>query len=263
MIKSVTIKKDKDSVIYDCWGARTFKFTDGVNIIFGQNGCGKSVLMDTIARYLSIADGRGWTTFLTPHDVAGWNFDKKIKDYLGVIESNKKHGFIKMDWDGVPAYKSEVQRDEMQMLTNLMQGGAREELSLSEAIALKTSNGSSGEKVNHFLSRLLKMQTPDIAKFYGRGNDTWKFYGEMLPEYIKNLPRDGKPTLLMDEPDKSLDFATQRIFWEKFVDELSKKYQVIIVTHSVFALARIGDNIIDKDNYFQKSREFVKKAFKI
>ena len=46
MIKSITIQKNKDSLLHKCWGDKTFEFTDGINILFGPNGCGKSVFFN-------------------------------------------------------------------------------------------------------------------------------------------------------------------------------------------------------------------------
>ena len=172
-------------------------------------------------------------------------------------------GKIKIDWDGVASYKSETSRDSGSMLSNLMQGGEPEEIDLREAMNLKFNAISSGQNVAYFINKLQALQVPDISKRgYTNGNDVWQNYGKLLSDYVKPLPRNGKPTLLMDEPDKSLDYKSQNVFWDKIVDILSQKWQMIIVTHSVFALARTKDNIIDQDDYFSISNKLINKVFR-
>jgi len=61
------------------------------------------------------------------------------------------------------------------------------------------------------------------------------------------LPRDVRPTLLLDEVDNHIGVAAQSIFWEEIVSTLCKKYQLIVSTHSVFPLLLQRDNALRRD----------------
>lgn len=52
MIKSVQIK---DGLLNELLGKRKIKFTDGINILWGKNGVGKTTLVNAMASYCSVA----------------------------------------------------------------------------------------------------------------------------------------------------------------------------------------------------------------
>ena len=75
-----------------------------------------------------------------------------------------------------------------------------------------------------------------------------------LIDYIENrfltykLKRDDRPTLLLDEVDNHIGFAGQAILWGEIFPKLSKKYQLIISTHSIFPILLNRSNSIKPDN---------------
>ena len=75
-----------------------------------------------------------------------------------------------------------------------------------------------------------------------------------LIDYIENrfitykLKPDDRPTLLLDEVDNHIGFAGQSILWGEIVSYLSKKYQLIISTHSIFPILLKRDRSARKDN---------------
>lgn len=75
-----------------------------------------------------------------------------------------------------------------------------------------------------------------------------------LIDYIENrfltykLRRDDRPTLLLDEVDNHIGFAGQSILWDELFGRLSKKYQLIISSHSVFPILLRRDNLLRQDN---------------
>lgn len=62
------------------------------------------------------------------------------------------------------------------------------------------------------------------------------------------LRRNERPTLLLDEVDNHVGFAGQSILWGDLFGRLSKKYQLIISTHSIFPILLKRDNPIRRDN---------------
>jgi len=75
-----------------------------------------------------------------------------------------------------------------------------------------------------------------------------------LVDYIENrfltykLQRDDRPTLLLDEVDNHIGFAGQAILWGEIFPKLSKKFQLIISTHSIFPILLRRENSIKPDN---------------
>jgi hypothetical protein len=56
------------------------------------------------------------------------------------------------------------------------------------------------------------------------------------------------PTLLLDEVDNHIGIAAQSIFWKEIVALLSKKYQLIIATHSIFPILLQRNSNVRQDN---------------
>ncbi len=65
------------------------------------------------------------------------------------------------------------------------------------------------------------------------------------------LRRDDRPTLLLDEADNHVGFAGQAILWKNIIPKLSKKYQLIISTHSILPLLLRRDNLLREDRIFE------------
>ncbi|MFW5768711.1 MAG: AAA family ATPase [Spirochaetota bacterium] len=75
-----------------------------------------------------------------------------------------------------------------------------------------------------------------------------------LIDYIESrfltykLRRDERPTLLLDEVDNHIGFAGQSILWGEVFGRLSKKYQLVVSTHSIFSILLKRDNLLRQDN---------------
>ena len=75
-----------------------------------------------------------------------------------------------------------------------------------------------------------------------------------LIDYIEDrfltyrLRRDDRPTLLLDEVDNHIGIPAQAILWGDLIAKLSKKYQLIISTHSIFPVFLKRDNDLRRDN---------------
>jgi len=94
-----------------------------------------------------------------------------------------------------------------------------------------------------------------------------KYYGEQngydcdFVTYIKRRKEVwkgvcNKPTLILDEIDSQLDMTSQIRFHEEILPKLLKDFQVILVSHSIFATKH--DNIIDLDGTLDFVREKAK-----
>jgi hypothetical protein len=64
----------------------------------------------------------------------------------------------------------------------------------------------------------------------------------------RRLRLNERPTLLLDEVDNHVGFAGQSILWGDLFGRLSKKYQLIISTHSVFPILLRRNSGLRQDN---------------
>ena len=62
------------------------------------------------------------------------------------------------------------------------------------------------------------------------------------------LRRDERPTLLLDEVDNHIGFPGQSVLWGDIFGRLSKKYQLIVSTHSIFPILLKRDSSLRRDN---------------
>ena len=83
-----------------------------------------------------------------------------------------------------------------------------------------------------------------------------------LVDYIESrfLPytfrRDVRPTLLLDEVDNHIGFVGQSVLWEEVFGRLSKKYQLVIATHSIFPILLRRDNLLRLDNIIVLAEQY-------
>ncbi len=66
-----------------------------------------------------------------------------------------------------------------------------------------------------------------------------------------------RPTLILDEVDNHVGLAAQSILWGDLVGKLSKKYQLIISTHSIFPVLLKRDNDRRRDTLIELAPEYV------
>ena len=250
MITSITIT-DKKSVIGKCWGIGTINFTDGVNVIYGPNGIGKSVLLEQLAYYSFVSD-KGWSKGITPRTnhysmggISSWKFD--LKEY---IEQKNKLGKCNIDWDGVATFKTDgALTDAGRIVAEIMCGcDNKQDLPFDKLKFMEVNNLSNGQRSMLYVDNLMNLNVPDLT-IPVDPNSYFKDYGVLLSNYVSTLPRNGKPTLLIDELDNFLDFDNLFWFWKEAIPKLVQKYQIIIVTHNPFFLNADTTNIIGQQYY--------------
>lgn len=116
-------------------------------------------------------------------------------------------------------------------------------------MAFKTQN-SAGEKCIRLLNKLYDLHD-EYDEPLKNVNDLWKGADDLFRDWISSYPKGGKPTLLIDELDSHLDLDNQKTYWD-YISCLTKKWQVIVVSHSVFAFKIDGNHIPLNKEYFEK-----------
>jgi len=261
MIKSITLHKGRKSFTHKLYKHSkkdvTFNFTDGVNVITGRNGAGKSVLLTMLRFRCGIEKDSTYARMIHPMDLSKNFFDDEyytIPEYCDKQLKNRELPNVSIDWDGsIVHYLTPEFFNPKEIWTRLDSPlpKGRELFSGIDALIGMTTKNSTGEKSINLLMRINGLHT-DYDPPLKNANDVWTYADKIYQDWVKSLPKDGKPTLLIDELDHHLDIDNQKTYWD-FINFLAKKWQVIVVSHSAFAFMRTDVNHIPLDKKYLKS----------
>lgn len=275
MLTKVTIKDNTNtplSYIPDIWdNGASWEFKPGVNIIVGENGCGKTTLLNLIVMFGLCKDSM--VTKLpdlnTPYEVLKLqHFFNEGNPLAEKEDATLRDGcIVNMDYQGVvfrylPAAE---QKDGMEDIEAL-------------SLRIERSCSSTGESMTDALGVLIKrMNTEkkvnfpiaDIKKYADSANDVWSKRLNMLLDYYKKnrIPvtqEDFEFTVLMDEPDRNLD-----------IDHIKQLYnilsyhrpmtQIVAVVHNpvlIYKLAQVKEiHFLEMTpGYIESVKKFVRWA---
>jgi ABC-type lipoprotein export system ATPase subunit len=220
---------------------QTFTFVgDKLNVLFSQNGAGKSTILQTIKAYSAIEKG-GWSRISNPIKL-GTNkpgqFPYAYREYA------PGKCLASVAWDGVPTFYNDgdIKLDNFGWFFNIQEESEDGITTEAEQMDLMTQKPSSGQYRIHKLGKIMETvrNIPSLQQYNP------KYSQDALAEvaYINSLPRNGKPTLLLDEPERALSLPRQKTLFNKLT-EMLPYYQVIIATHSPFVLFEDNVRIID------------------
>lgn len=222
---------------------KSYEFKEGVNIIVGENGCGKTTLLKLIERYLMVKYS----------DCNKGQFNSNINRlFMGFREKS----FL----DGADVY-ADYERNTFR-LSHANEKMQREALNTFEEFgtACQQANSSTGEGVAIALSYLFDLIFGDKASLeydYSQFKDNYPQYYE----YTQSHKIKGNEwTILMDEPDRNLDIT--RI--DDILGILSfhkENTQIIATIHNpllIYSLSYTDANFIEMtEGYIRKVREKV------
>ncbi|MFW5986361.1 MAG: phosphate ABC transporter ATP-binding protein PstB [Halanaerobiales bacterium] len=184
-----------------------------ITALIGPSGCGKSTFIRTLNRMNDVIEGttiRG-TVLLDGHDIYQKNMDVvKLRKKVGMVFQHP-NPFAKSIYDNV-AYGPKIH-------------GVKDKRELNQLIEESLKQAALWDEV--------KDRLDDSALGLSGGQQQRLCIARALAV---------KPeVLLMDEPASALDpVATAKI--EELIEDLVKKYTIIIVTHNMQQAARVSDN---------------------
>jgi len=259
MIHTVTVKEGFP-VKLPAIGTKTFKFVKGLNVLFGPNGCGKTTLLNIAGAYSGTE--AGWSRFNEP------SYSNKSPYPETFSEKAPGAAKAKVEWDGSASFlMSPKTGDPRGSSIDDSQDGLMDfGMVVSEMMAKVSSGQSRIIRINKLVDVL--KQVPDLSKKpsnYENVNDTWQKAMDKFVKYVKTLPREGPPTVLLDEVDVSLSIPLQKVFWLESMVNLAKKFQVIVATHCPFALVhRHADGFVEMERgYVEASVQAVDSLLRI
>lgn len=236
---------------------RKFIFDDKFNVFFGNVGSCKSTALKTMAAYCGIPQG-GWSSVSEPNKLG---YDKLIhfpycyRNYT----PNRIDAFV--EWDGTPTFYNDSEAMGKNDTTWFFQkasqsaDGITTEAEQMDILANKPSSGQYRiSKINKIMKVIQSPPTLDVVPQYIIAKDI----ASIEVQYFQSLPRDGKITLLLDEPEKALSIPKQIELFDVLV-KLSEHFQLIVATHSPFILSYKRVNLIDiTPGYIKECRNLIK-----
>ena len=233
---------------------RTFQFTDGLNVLFGKNGCLKTVTLETIKAYCGVRKG-GWSAISDPSTHGASQPSHFPFAYRAFTPGNCD---AVVRWDGSPTFFNDgnLKIDNTFFWDNekLSDDGIT---SKKEQLELLAKKPSSGQYRVHKMNRIMQIikTPPNLSVVPDAISDKNGAMNEV--NYIAGLSHSGKPTILLDEPERALSLPRQRDLFG-VLEKLAENYQVIIATHSPLVF-EISSNIIDmEDGYMLQCMEIIK-----
>jgi predicted ATPase len=245
MVKSIKILNGFLTEMPGFYPGIQFDFEpDKVNVLLAPNGYGKSCILKMIKSYCGIEKG-GWSKISSELALGAQcqsHFPWVYRAYSPASSD------CVVDWDGIASFYNDgdIKIDEWAWFSNNISLSEDGMTSESEQFQYLMDKPSSGQYRMIKINKLLNMakNPPDLTQ-YVSAHPTQRAESD----YIRTLPRNGKPTLILDEPERALSLPKQVELY-KVLSDLTKEYQIIIATHSPFVLFQDNMKIFDLQEGF-------------
>lgn len=237
---------------------KELEFKPGLNILFGKNGSGKSSVLKVLAQKLFAL--QGGISALTLYAVRESRFDigDEGLSLAPYVVSHDGTSIVFIDTRATPGIIGGQFDDDF------FEEGVR------NAMLKKNSTGEATlSRLNTFVGvclALIRGQEVDIEAVYPAEvqNDlVGQHFRDKWVSMIAPTIARGQRTVLIDEPESGLSLVLQKRLWTIFQHEkVTEKFQIVVATHSVFALNVKNAHFIEMSSgYINESKEALKSAF--
>ena len=248
MIHKVVIRDNKRSAVKYIANLKNFKngteyiFKPGVNVIVGENGCGKTTLMKLIQRYLLVD--------FDECDRGDFNCNISAL-FRNILDTDKM-------LDGVDVY-ADYDKNTFRLSHPGEKNGEQLKTFNAFGTFFEQQHASTGEGVTIALNSLWE-------RIWGKGSNPkfdYERIGKEYPaywDYIDKHRQEGDEwTILMDEPDRNLDM--EHIKEIKGILSFHKEQtQVIAVVHNPLLIYSLSKN--PEVNMIEMTKGYINKVKK-
>jgi predicted ATPase len=246
---------------------KSLAFKPGLNILFGPNGCGKSTVLRMMARTMCAT--QGGLSMVSEQAIS------ENVDMLGSLSNGRRGGRtamkhqvnLKVTHDG----QAVVYCDPRATIGFTAGGAAFDTDFFGEGVRESLTSGkrSTGQSALSRMGIALAViggtaQFPSevMQKVERRSiNSTWCEALDVLEVAMVGTIPKGQGTILLDEPESNFSLAWQARLWELIAKpSVAERYQVIVASHSAFALGIAHANYIDFEGAERASAEAALRA---
>lgn len=217
-----------------------------VNVIFGANGSGKTTILKELAIHAHCSDDTmvydGWSRVDNPHTLLlGFNYNKDKNTSYVDKWINKNINKSEIDWDGSPVYYHNF--SSVINCANGCFGIISKKSSLfgdsdcaGDIYVMNDKQKSKGQSqkglFNLLINQLGERHTwDDTINNIKKYNINGKF-DELISKIEEYNKVTSKNTVLLDEPESSMDMLSVIRFYKDVIPRINKNTQVIMVTHN-------------------------------
>jgi predicted ATPase len=240
-------------------GRKALAFKPGLNVLVGPNGCGKSTVLQMLGRTMCAT--QGGVSVVTESALSD-NVDMMAR--IGRDKGRMRHKVgLKVKHDGQPVVFCDPRNR-----TGLT-GGALDDDFFHEGLRECLQRGSHGQtalgRLNPALA-ILMGDAPFPAAVEQRVqrknvNSMWAEALDVLEAAMAGSEEPGQRTILLDEPEANFSLVWQSRLWRRLADpKVAERFQVIVATHSAFALGIGHAHYIDFVEGFRDEAEATLRA---